>query len=173
MRCFILASGAEKLMIPMENVSATCLLSLPILLFFCPKASSSHFLHCHCHTFKEEVLSASSEVSCSQSRHWDALVMIPSHSFYEGSASVSVGGKMSHWARHPSWCWDACPASFLTPVLGASPFIIRWLSVPDDGLIGQVPDLSARPRSRPPHYTEPLTTRPGLPTTQSHWGHSG
>lgn len=148
-----------------------CLLSPSVLLFFCPKASSSRFLHCHCHTFKEEVLSASSEVSCSQSRHWDALMMIPSHSFYEGSASVSVGGKMSHWARHPSWCWDACPASFPHPRSGSfsihhqvalSPW---WWSHRAGTRSERKTTVKASPlhrasdhKARPSHYPEPLRT---------------
>lgn len=81
----------------------------------------------------------------------------------------------------PQYLWgkdvSLSQASLVVPerlfLLTPSPLFWELLrsSVPDDGLIGQVPDLSTRPRSRPPHCPEPLTTRPGLPTTHSHWGH--
>lgn len=152
-----------------------CLLSPSRLLFFCPKASSSCFSRCHCHTFKEEVLSASSEVSCSQSRHWDLLMMILSHSFYEGSASVSVGGKMSHWARHPLWylrcfsCFPPHPHSGSFSVdhqVALSPW---WWSHRAGTRSEHKTTVKASPllrasdhKARPPHYPEPPRTPPWL-----------
>lgn len=147
MRCFILASGRETHDPSGKYLSHLLLPSLPIRPAFpLPQASSSSFSHCHCHTFKEEVLSASSEVSCSQSRRWDPLMMIHIPFFI--------------WGISFSICRERCltepgiprGAEMLALIPPSPPFweLLHSSSggsqSPGDGLLGQVPDLSTRPR---------------------------
>lgn len=91
------------------------------------------------------------------------ILCLPSHSiflFMRAQLLYPQGERRLIKRGIPRAAWDACPTSLpCTP--GASPFI-KWLSFPDGGLIGQVPDC---------HKT--TVTRPGLSTPQRHWEHPG
>lgn len=129
-----------------ENVSATCLPSFsphPSCFSFAPKLHPAPS-HTATATFKKRDCSVPALVSCSQSRRWDPLMMIPSHSLYEGSASVSVG-------RERCLTEPGIPrgAEMLALIPPSPPFweLLHSSSGGSqslDGLLEQVPDLSTR-----------------------------